>query len=879
MVILTLLILTSCGGAGGGDDDGDDDPADIAVSILPGAATIAAGATQQFIATVTGTSNGSVAWTVEEGSDCGSITADGRYTAPDSDAVCHVRATSTEDTGSHASATVTVGSVAATVVSIGDTVVVPDIKRLGVNLGSDVYYNPAIYTKERIRNGGFEGILYRTMGYGPTGTGDTYMDWWGIRDWSSLIIGADAWFVSGPRKWEPLVIQSQQTAYYAPQDRDLQQYTFTPSGDVPNANDGFLIESDREDIGFIGQHGGAYWVFTDGGATVATEAGDVPAASDGLIAAVLTAEDAGDMARLLAPLANEDHMDVAGMWDYRLWAKGSGTLSLALGDWNHHGEPEQSGEDMSRSIALTDTWQEITGTFTINDFPSQWSTGTLALSIQHTGGTAKIDEISVIQQGDVNPTPFRDDLVNLLEDLNPGSLRHLQIGGSSIENVLKPRNVRKAFSHSRSDQPADGTWPAHPNTNGDAETHSYGLHEFLQLCEAAGTDPWYCTSGTLKQGEFGQLMEYLGGPAGTPMGDLRAERGHPTPWTEVFDTIHIEIGNEAWNHASAYVNGGYNGQAYWSDLFAEARTSPYYSSNMVFHAGGQAVNTWLNNIIAGNHSTQADALALAPYVIHSMSPEQAALDDEQLYSWIYGYTWFNSHDGYMQRNYDDVASPRGMDISIYEVNHHITGGDGSLDQRNKIVAGLGGALNVSNWMLLMLERQQVRVQNIFSLIQDSYNDIRLWGIVLSMQPGRERYRPLYLAARMINEALAGDLVQVTKSGADPSWDCAFTYDDEGGSPGDIPYIHAYATQNGDDRGLILINLHRTDSLPVEIDLPAPASGSRAVKYELSGATINANNEREHDPEVFATEQVLTDFYDNYTFDMKPHSMVVLTWSE
>lgn len=128
-------------------------------------------------------------------------------------------------------------------------------------------------------------------------------------------------------------------------------------------------------------------------------------------------------------------------------------------------------------------------------------------------------------------------------------------------------------------------------------------------------------------------------------------------------------------------------------------------------------------------------------------------------------------------------------------------------------------------------------------------------------------------------ALAGDLVQVIRSGADPSWNCAFTYNDDEGSPGDIPYIHAYATRNGDDRGLVLINLHRTDSLPVRIDLPNPASGARAVKYELSGATINANNEREHDPEVFATESVLNDFYDNYTFDMKPHSMVVLTWSE
>jgi len=95
----------------------------------------------------------------------------------------------------------------------------------------------------------------------------------------------------------------------------------------------------------------------------------------------------------------------------------------------------------------------------------------------------------------------------------------------------------------------------------------------------------------------------------------------------------------------------------------------------------------------------------------------------------------------------------------------------------------------------------------------------------------------------------------------------------------MPFIHAYATHSGSHRGLILINLHRTDSLPVQIDLPHPAIGSQATKHELTGATINANNEREHDPEVFATQSTLTDFEDNYILSMQPHSMVVLTWDE
>jgi hypothetical protein len=78
------------------------------VAIAPRNAQIPQGGTQAFIATVTGTNNTGVNWTVQEGTASGSITMSGLYTAPNAPGTFHVVATSTADPTKLASAAVTV---------------------------------------------------------------------------------------------------------------------------------------------------------------------------------------------------------------------------------------------------------------------------------------------------------------------------------------------------------------------------------------------------------------------------------------------------------------------------------------------------------------------------------------------------------------------------------------------------------------------------------------------------------------------------------------------------------------------------------------------------------------------------------------------------
>jgi hypothetical protein len=103
-----LFVFQGCGGSGSSTP-----PPQIFVTVSPSTATVSVGHTQQFTATVTGTTNTGVTWSVAGGSSNGTVTAAGVYTAPanvPNPATVTVTATSLADSTKSASATVTVRS-------------------------------------------------------------------------------------------------------------------------------------------------------------------------------------------------------------------------------------------------------------------------------------------------------------------------------------------------------------------------------------------------------------------------------------------------------------------------------------------------------------------------------------------------------------------------------------------------------------------------------------------------------------------------------------------------------------------------------------------------------------------------------------------------
>lgn len=99
-IVASLLFACSSGPDSGSAND-------VAVSVAPPSAEVVAGGEARFAATVTGTGATEVTWGVVEAGG-GAVDATGRYTAPSSPGVFHVRATSRTSPAAYGESTVTV---------------------------------------------------------------------------------------------------------------------------------------------------------------------------------------------------------------------------------------------------------------------------------------------------------------------------------------------------------------------------------------------------------------------------------------------------------------------------------------------------------------------------------------------------------------------------------------------------------------------------------------------------------------------------------------------------------------------------------------------------------------------------------------------------
>ncbi|MCM1308175.1 MAG: alpha-N-arabinofuranosidase [Butyrivibrio sp.] len=83
------------------------------------------------------------------------------------------------------------------------------------------------------------------------------------------------------------------------------------------------------------------------------------------------------------------------------------------------------------------------------------------------------------------------------------------------------------------------------NTNwgGAVEDNSFGTHEFLNLCERIGCEPYIAVnvgSGTVR--EAAEWIEYMTASGGSTLAKLRESNGRREPWR----VKYIGIGNESW---------------------------------------------------------------------------------------------------------------------------------------------------------------------------------------------------------------------------------------------------------------------------------------------------------------------------------------------
>jgi alpha-N-arabinofuranosidase len=78
---------------------------------------------------------------------------------------------------------------------------------------------------------------------------------------------------------------------------------------------------------------------------------------------------------------------------------------------------------------------------------------------------------------------------------------------------------------------------------GVVENNHFGTHEFMDLCEQIGAEPYVC--GNVGSGSVEEMMEwveYLTSDADSSLGNLRRRNGREAPWK----LRHFGIGNESW---------------------------------------------------------------------------------------------------------------------------------------------------------------------------------------------------------------------------------------------------------------------------------------------------------------------------------------------
>lgn len=138
--------------------------------------------------------------------------------------------------------------------------------------------------------------------------------------------------------------------------------------------------------------------------------------------------------------------------------------------------------------------------------------------------------------GEDSPIPntrgIRNDVVAALKKINIPNLRWP--GGCFADEYhwmdgIGPREARPKMINTH--------W------GGVTEDNSFGTHEFLDLCEQLGTEPYICGnvgSGTVE--EMSKWVEYLNFDGVSPMATKRKENGREKAWAVKF----WAVGNENW---------------------------------------------------------------------------------------------------------------------------------------------------------------------------------------------------------------------------------------------------------------------------------------------------------------------------------------------
>jgi len=204
--------------------------------------------------------------------------------------------------------------------------------------------------------------------------------------------------------------------------------------------------------------------------------------------------------------------------------------------------------------------------------------------------------------GENSPIPntrgIRNDVVKALRDIQIPNLRWP--GGCFADTYhwmdgIGPRDKRAKMVNT--------------NWGGVTEDNSFGTHEFLDLCEQLGCEPYI--TGNLGSGsveEMSKWIEYMTFDGESPMANLRKQNGHAAPWKIKF----WGVGNESWGC------GGHMTPEYYCDLYRRYATFCHdYGNNHLYKiaCGPSDANYNWTETLMKNIGREIQGLSLHYYTI------------------------------------------------------------------------------------------------------------------------------------------------------------------------------------------------------------------------------------------------------------------------
>jgi len=381
-----------------------------------------------------------------------------------------------------------------------------------------------------------------------------------------------------------------------------------------------------------------------------------------------------------------------------------------------------------------------------------------------------------------------------------------------------------------------GPKPARPSIvnnwwGGVTEDNSFGTHDFLDLCERLGAQPYL--AGNVGSGEVQELadwVQYVNFAGESPMSDLRRKNGRQEPWNVRF----WGVGNEAWGC------GGNMTAEYYTDIYRKYATfmADWSNSGGLYRIASGANSAdyhWTETLMKNIPAHLMKGVALHHYAVIDWGRKGSATaySDEQYFRTMRS-AWFmneliEKHSAIM-----DKYDPQGrVDLVVDEWGgwYDVEPGTnpGFLYQQNTMrdamIAGM--TLNIFN-----NHAKRVKMANLAQTVNV------LQAVVLT-EGKKMVLTPTYHVMEMYKVHQDAQLIPITLSAEEYSF---------GGES--LPAVSASASRDAQGRvHLSIVNIDPKAAKKVSVDLGTirPA--------DVKGRILTAKNLRDHNtfekPETIA----------------------------